>query len=59
MAVETCVRSPEEVTDSVSGRRNLWRRHGKGYLRVTIAEEDEAVVVVTVAIRRKMPEEIR
>ena len=56
--VELCVDTPEFVTDSVHGRKNHWRRHDEGYLRVTIAEEDEALVVVTVTIRRKLPEEM-
>ena len=56
--VETCVSSPELVTPSILGRKNHWRRHEEGYLRVTIAEEDEALVVVTVTIRRKLPEEM-
>ena len=58
LAVEVCVSSPELVADSIVGRKNLWRRHGEGYLRVTIAEEDEALVVVTVTVRRKRPEEM-
>ena len=57
--VELCVDAPEFVTDSVHGRKNHWRRHDEGYLRVTIAEEDEALVVVTVTIRRKLPEDVR
>ena len=62
--VELCVDAPEFVTDSIHGRKNHWRRHhwrrhDEGYLRVTIAEEDEALVVVTVTIRRKLPEDVR
>jgi hypothetical protein len=58
LVVETCVRGPEHVTASILGRKNLWRRHEEGYLRVTIAEEDETLVVVTVTVRRRMPEEM-
>jgi uncharacterized protein YuzE len=43
--VESCISSPELVTDSILDRKNHWRRHEEGYLRVTIAEEDEALVV--------------
>ena len=56
--VEECVSSPELVTDSILGRKNHWRRHDEGYLRVTMGEEDEALVVVTVTIRRTLPEEV-
>jgi hypothetical protein len=58
-SVETCVDTPELVTGSILGRKNHWRRHEDGYLRVTIAEEDQALVVVTVTVRRKRPEETR
>ncbi len=57
ISVEACVRAPERVTDSILGRRNYWGRYGESYLRVTIAEEEEALVVVTVTIRRKGPKE--
>ena len=56
--VETCVSAPELVTSSILGRKNHWRRHDEGYLRVTIAEENEALVVATVTIRRNLPEEM-
>ena len=54
-SVYECVRGPESVTESVFGRRNYWRPYGGGYLRVTIAEEDEVLVVVSVVVRRKGP----
>lgn len=55
--VEMCVSVPKRVTDSILGRRNYWHRYGEAYLRVTIAEEEEALVVATVTIRCKGPEE--
>jgi hypothetical protein len=33
------VRSPELVEQSIKGRRNAWKRHHKGYIRVTYKEE--------------------
>lgn len=51
--VEVCIRSPESITESIKGRRNYWRRHEEGYLRVTIADEEARAVVVTVTVRRR------
>jgi hypothetical protein len=53
--IETCVSSPDQVTPSVLARRNCWLRLGDSFLRVTIAEEEDALAVVTVAVRRRGP----
>jgi hypothetical protein len=55
--VETCTKNPEQVTPSVFGRSNYWLRRGQSFLRVTIAEEADALVVVTVIVRRRGPGE--
>ena len=55
--IETCVSGPDQVTPSVFGRRNYWLRFETSFLRVTIAEEGDALAVVTVAVRRRGPGE--
>jgi len=53
--VEMCVSNPHQVTPSVFPRHNYWLRLGTSFLRVTIAEEEDALAVVTVAVRRRGP----
>jgi hypothetical protein len=55
--VEKCINAPEQVMPSVLGRSNYWLRFGESFLRVTIAEEEDALVVVTVTVRRRRPRE--
>ena len=55
--IEMCVGNPDQVTPSVFARRNYWLRLGTSFLRVTIAEEGDALAVVTVAVRRRGPGE--
>lgn len=55
--VDMCINNPERVTPSVFGRSNYWLRRGESFLRVTIAEDGDALVVVTVTARRRGPGE--
>ena len=54
-AVEECIVRPEAVISSVLERKNYWVPHEGGYLRVTIAEEPDRLVVVSVVLKARGP----
>ena len=50
--VEQTARVPEWEEASLSGRINRWKRVENKFLRVTVREEAERIVVITVALKR-------
>ncbi len=55
--VEETARAPEWEEASVSGRVNRWRRARDRFLRVTVREEAEQIIVITAALKRTRPAE--
>jgi hypothetical protein len=54
-AVEACVLETDLAITGSSSRMNYWKTHAEGYLRVTIAEEVDRLVVVTVTLKKQRP----
>jgi hypothetical protein len=54
-AVEACVLEPDLAITGSASRTNYWKTHVGGYLRVTIAEEVDRLVVVTVTLKKRRP----
>lgn len=55
--VEETARVPEWQEVSMGGRVNRWRRVEGKFLRVTVREEAERIVVITAALKRTRPGE--
>jgi hypothetical protein len=53
--VKRCIDVPEVKTVGSSGKINCWTKLGKNFLRVTVTEEGNRLIVITVTIRRKGP----
>jgi len=51
--VESVIRDPEHLLPSVKDRMNAFRWLNGRYLKVTFIEETEAIVVITVAVRKR------
>jgi len=56
--VADAIDHPDGTTKSIKNRVNYWRRWRQGWLRVTIVEEPERIVVITITPRRKGPEDV-
>jgi hypothetical protein len=57
--VEQTARLPEWEEASRRGRINRWKRVEGKFLRVTVREEAERIVVITAALKRTAPSEGR
>lgn len=55
--IKECVDYPMARTSGTASKLNYWIRSGELFLRVTVAEEADRLVVVTVTVRRKGPRE--
>ena len=53
MEVESVIRDPELLLPSVKDRMNAFRWLNGRYLRVTFKEETDAILVITVAVRKR------
>jgi hypothetical protein len=47
---------PDGEEASASGRVNRWRRVGDRFLRITIRDEPERLVVISAVFKRRPPE---
>jgi hypothetical protein len=54
--IEQSIMHPDATRQSVGDRVNYWRRWRDAWLRVTILEESDRTVVITVTLRGKGPE---
>jgi hypothetical protein len=56
--VSDALRQPHHVTPTSRGEQHAWKHVPTGWLRVTYVEEHQTlVVVITVTVRRRGPEE--
>jgi len=53
MEVESVIRDQELLLPSVKDRMNAFRWLNGRYLRVTFKEETDAILVITVAVRKR------
>ena len=53
--VEQTARVPEWEEASLGGRINRWKRVENKFLRLTVREEAERIVVITIALKRTGP----
>jgi hypothetical protein len=54
--IEQAVLRPEATRPSIENRVNYWRRWRNAWLRVTVVEEADRIVVITVTPKEKGPE---
>ncbi|OGL16750.1 MAG: hypothetical protein A3K12_04085 [Candidatus Rokubacteria bacterium RIFCSPLOWO2_12_FULL_71_19] len=52
---EDAVRSADWEEPTVSGRLNCWKRVAERFLRVTVREEPERIVVISAVFKRQPP----
>ena len=52
--VEECLTAPELQEKSIHGRVNRWKKVRDRYLRVTIKEEANKVIIVTAVMKKHM-----
>lgn len=50
---EDTIRNPDLLMPSIKGRSNAFKYTGGRYLRVTLKEEDDGILVITVTIRKR------
>ena len=50
---EMTIREPEYTEPSVKGRTNVFKSIGGRFLRVTLKEESDHILVITVTMRKK------
>ena len=53
--IDEAIDSPDDIEDTIEGRHNYWKRVEFGWLRVTIADEAEQLVVVSVVVKERRP----
>ena len=53
--VERCAANPEVIHESYGARQNRWVAFGERFLRVTIVEEPDRTVVVSVVVKKRLP----
>ena len=51
--VEITIKKPEDVEPSVKGRKNAYKFMNGRFLRVTLKEESNHMLVITVTIRKR------
>jgi Domain of unknown function (DUF4258) len=55
--VTGALRQPDRVTPTSHGEQHAWKHIPRGWLRVTSVEENQILIVITVTVRRRGPEE--
>jgi len=55
--VTEALSQPDRLTPTSHGEQHAWQHIPRGWLRVTYVEEHQTVVVITVTVRRRGPEE--
>lgn len=55
--VEDCLQSPTATTPTLEGRLNYWCGFPPLVLRVTLIEEHETFVIITVTMKDELPAE--
>ena len=45
--VRNAILNPEEVQDSVKGRKNVFKHINKKWIKVTFKEEDDKITIIT------------
>ncbi|HHT9131569.1 MAG TPA: DUF4258 domain-containing protein [Candidatus Tripitaka californicus] len=51
--IKDTVLHPEEIEDSIKGRKNAFKRVGQKWLKVTFVKENDKIIIITVIDKNK------
>ena len=51
--IKDTVLHPEEIEDSIKGRKNAFKRVGQKWLKVTFVKENDKITIITVIDKNK------